>query len=152
MIVISRRNSGRRNAVIAALVPMAFIVPGYVALRGAASGDWTTGLRYRAYTAFAQGEGVAFAYRSAGARDFYREGEEATARLYGTRRENENSIVRAVRNNPGAYAARLWQNAKVGAYHFMTTYGEGFAAALLLFALRGVYALVREKQKRSPPR
>ena len=131
--------------VLAALVPFLALSAGYVLLRGALTGDFGTGMSFRSYTAFEQGQEVAMpageARFGAPTESYY-----VARELFGTPEENEYSVFRAILRNPQAYITRLKAVLRTLPGLFLTAYQRRYANVLALFALRGFIALIQEKK------
>lgn len=130
---------------MAALLPFLALTAGYVLLRGALTGDFDTGMSFRSYTAFEQGQEVAMpegeARFGAPTESYY-----VARELFGTPEENEYSVFRAIARNPQAYFTRLKAVLRTLPGLFLTAYHRRYAIVLALFALRGFIALIQEKK------
>ena len=146
--VRSLRPPGWRKLVAASLLPGLLIVGGYLALYGTETGVWRTGIESRTYQAFEQGHGVVFRERYAhSGQDTMAAGYDDARALFGTRADNDGSVIRAIARNPAAFAERLAQSfadlpAKVG-----RALGGPLAVAFLLLAGRGALALLRNGER-----
>jgi hypothetical protein len=131
--------------VIAAVVPFLALAGGYVLLRGAITGDFNTGMSFRSYTAFEQGQEAAMpageARFGAPTESYY-----VARELFGTPEENEYSVFRAIARNPQAYLTRLKAVLRTLPGLFLTAYHRRYAIILVLFAVRGFFALIQEKK------
>lgn len=131
--------------VIAVVVPFLSLSGGYVLLRGAFTGNFETGMNFRSYTAFEQGQEVAMppgeARFGAPTESYY-----VAREMFGTPEENEYSVFRAISRNPQAYFTRLKAVLRTLPGLFLTAYHRRYAIILALFALRGWIALIQEKE------
>jgi hypothetical protein len=114
-------------------------------LRGALTGDFDTGMSFRSYTAFEQGQEAAMpegeARFGAPTESYY-----VARELFGTPEENEYSVFRAIARNPQAYLTRLKAGLRTLPGLFLAAYHRRYAIVLALFALRGFLALIQEKK------
>ena len=146
--VRSLRPPGWRKLLAASLLPGLLIVGGYLALYGTETGVWRTGIESRTYQAFEQGHGVVFRERYAhSGQDTMAGGYDDARALFGTRADNDGSVIRAITRNPAAFAERLARSfadlpAKVG-----TALGGPLAVVFLLLAARGALALLRTRER-----
>ena len=131
--------------VMAALLPFLALTGGYVLLRGIVTGDFETGMSFRSYTAFEQGQEVAMpaaeARFGAPTESYY-----VARELFGTPEENGYSVFRAIARNPQAYFTRLKAVVRTLPGLFLTAYHRRYAVILALLALRGLIALIQEKK------
>ena len=136
----------RRLAVplLAATIPYAALVGGYIAVVGFTTGFWGTGGQGLSYMAFEQSEGMAYSSDSAG----YLSGiTEARAR-YGTSEENRGSIVNAVLRNPGAYLLRVAAVILRAPLIAASAYGGLWSLIVLPFSFAGAIWLARNGERR----
>ena len=107
--VRSLRPPGWRKLLAASLLPG--LLGGYLALYGTETGVWRTGIESRTYQAFEQGHGVVFRERYAhSGQDTMAAGYDDARALFGTRADNDGSVIRAIARNPAAFAERLAQS------------------------------------------
>ena len=132
------------KGLVACLVPFLALNVGYVALRGFATGDYSPGTRERAYFTFEQGHGMAFS-RSAEDRQFYAEGEATAPLEFGTDQENDYSVIKAIRRNPGAYFSRIPRLSQMAIKDAFSGYGTYFGLFCAAFAFRGLVELLRTR-------
>jgi hypothetical protein len=125
-------------------VPYVVLVVGFVAAQGLRTGDYSTGVAQRSYITFEQGHGMAFA-DSYGTLQAYVEGQNDAPRLFGTAEENGHSVLRAIRRNPSAYAARIPRLAKSALTYMVSMYGWHFAFFCFVLAARGAFELIRTR-------
>ncbi|MFO7862649.1 MAG: hypothetical protein R6U85_01495 [Salinivirgaceae bacterium] len=140
-----RKNHTWWRLLLAVLIPFLSLSVGYVLIRGAVVGDFETGMAFRSYVAFEQGQEVALpdadARFAAPTESYY-----VARELFGTPEENEYSVFRAISRNPQAYFVRLWAVIKTLPGLFLTAYNRRFTILLALFALRGWMVLIEEKK------
>lgn len=137
--------SGSARMAAGALLPFSVLVGGWIAMYGAANGEFTTGTGNRAYFSFEQGQGLAYKDRYPPGRNFWIEGQVDARRLYGTQAENGGSVLRAIARNPRAYAQRLSRIVQRAPRDAMEAYGGVFALLLFVFAVRGAVAMLRDR-------
>ena len=125
-------------------VPFLVIVGGYVLVLGASTGDFNLGVSERTYSNFESGQQVI--YLGPGELGQVIESRIEARRIFGTREENKNSVLRAISNNPGAYLERLTATIKTLPITALEAYGKRFAIVIFYFVLRGIVALIRKKQ------
>jgi hypothetical protein len=125
-------------------VPFMVLVGGFVATYGLRTGDYSMGVAQRAYNTFEQGHGMAFA-DTYGALQPYVEGQKDARRLFGTAEENGHSVLRAIRRNPSAYAARIPRLTKSAIDYALAMYGWHFAFFCFVLAARGALELIRTR-------
>lgn len=114
-------------------LPAAALILGYVVVQGMAGGASVAETKARTYFAFEQAEGVAYSL----APEAQIDGVFEARRLYGTPEENEYSVVRAVQNNPLAFARRVVRVPLVMAVMFITIYGGSVSIAIFVLAIVG---------------
>ncbi|HET7009376.1 MAG TPA: hypothetical protein VFI11_01255, partial [Anaerolineales bacterium] len=68
-----------------------------------------------------------------------------TDRLYGSAEENDNSVVRAILNNPAAFAQRILSNLRSLPDVFLEFFGKRLGIMVLLLAAWGAYGLIRRR-------
>jgi len=124
------------KGLIASVVPFAAVVLGFLLLYAVCTGRFETGSSVRSYIAFEQGHATALAGQLAV------DGQMDARRIFGTAEENNNSVLRAIRRNPGAYVKRIIPLAKIGAQDVFAAYGWYLALFAMLFAVRGALDLV----------
>jgi hypothetical protein len=128
----------------AVLVPFFMLVGGYLGVYGMRTGHVTLGAANRAYIAFEQGHGVAFA-SSYGTLNPYVEGQKDARRLFGTPEANHHSVFRAIRRNPSAYLQRIPRLAYGALTDLVEAYHWHFAVFCFAFAVRGILALLERR-------
>jgi hypothetical protein len=126
----------------AVLVPFSVLVGGYVGVYGMRTGSFTLGAAERAYLAFEQGHGIAFA-SSYGTLNPYVEGQKDARRLFGTAEENHYSILKAIQRNPSAYLQRIPRLGYGAFTDLVQAYQWHFAVFCFAFAVRGIIALLQ---------
>ena len=139
------RPPGWRRPVVAAIGPAAALVVGYLVLYGTVTGSWSTGLPSRTYQAFEQGHGVIFNERYSG--NAMVTGYDDVRALFGTREDNDGSVLRAIARNPLAFVERVGHSVAQLPEKTTRAYGGPLTVILLLLAGRGAFALWRTRQR-----
>lgn len=66
--------------------------------------------------------------------------------IFGTKEENQGSVIKAILKNPGAIAARVWANVKNVPDAYLKIFGRVQGFILLIFCAWGMYELVKKKE------
>ncbi|MDP8247008.1 MAG: hypothetical protein P9M00_02630 [Candidatus Tritonobacter lacicola] len=127
-------------SVIACILPIALIVGGYILLHGFITGTFEIGVTGRAYTAFEQGQAVAFSHLEK--ENPFIEGQFQARELFGDPEENQCSIITAIRRNPNAFLRRILQITMGAPLRAINIYGAGIGLILVLLAARGIIELI----------
>lgn len=143
MLCVQWRMIGK--GLLAAVVPFALVVGGYVGIHSASTGSLNLGVAQRSYITFEQGHGMAFASQY-GTLQPYVEGQNDAARLFGTAEENNHSILRAISRNPQAYLARIPRLAAGAVKALVAGYNWHFALFCFALAARGIIELHRRRE------
>jgi len=130
---------------LAVLIPFLALSIGYVAFRGALTGDFNTGMGERSYIAFEQGQEIDMPESDARF-DAPIESYNVARELFGNPEENDYSVFRAISRNPQAYLSRLWAVLKSLPGLFLTAYYRRYTILLSLMAIRGLVSLVQQKK------
>jgi hypothetical protein len=125
--------------ILAALLPFVLVVMGYQVISTWPNVTFEIGTMRRTYLAFEQGQWVMAGNIS------WDEVVDETRRLYGTPEENGYNVFTAIARHPQTYAARLKVVLTGLPDLVLASYGKRMAAALLLLALVGVWALIRRR-------
>jgi len=125
-------------------IPFLVIVGGYVLLLGVSTGDFNLGVSERTYSNFESGQQII--YSGPGELGQVIESRIEARRIFGTREENKNSVLRAISNNPGAYIDRLIATIQKLPTTGLEAYGKRFTVVIFYFVIRGMVALIRKKQ------
>jgi len=139
---------GRRYAIplLAYLLPFLLINLAFLAIYVAHTGRFATGLRARSYDNLEQEQGLAYPGRYSG--DLYVAGVADSDRIFGTRQENDYSVLRAVMRNPRAMLDRVAHIALQTPVALIKGYGGIIGVLLMVFVFSGLLALIRERQWR----
>ena len=148
LVVLTALLAFRKNiwwrSIGSVIIPFLVIVGGYVLLRGASTGDFNLGINERTYSNFESGQQII--YSGPGELGQVIESRIEARRIFGTREENKNSVLRAISNNPDAYIDRLVATIKRLPTTALEAYGKRFAIVIFYFVVRGTVALIRKKQ------
>jgi hypothetical protein len=125
-------------------IPFLLLVGGYVLVYGLATGDFSLGTAERTYLNFEAGQQSIYA--GTGALSPVVESRLEAQRIFGTGKENNYSILRAIRRNPQVYLHRVLAVTKELPTRLLRAYGIRFAALLFLLAGRGLLGLARRRQ------
>ena len=144
--IIARPRINRWKVLLAAAVPFASIVGGYVLFHGALTGTVQFGTLGRTYDNFESGHQVI--YGAEGDLNPLFEAKLEARRVFGTPEENNYSVFRAIRRNPEVYLQRVTVVLKRLPDQLVDAYGKRLAVPLFLFAARGILALILQKHYR----
>ena len=140
------RPAGWRKLLAASVLPGVLLAGGYLTVYGTVTGTWGTGVMSRTYTAFEQGHGVIFRERYPGKVTMVAGYEDVRAQ-FGTRADNNASVLRAIARNPGAFAERLWYGVADMPLKFSRAFGGPLTVAFLFLAARGALLLLRRRER-----
>jgi hypothetical protein len=142
-ILIVRKEKHWYRSVIAILVPFIVLVGGFVLTFGAVTGDFNTGLSDRTYNNFESGQ--EWIYSQTGIYTATISARLEAREAFGTPKENNNSVIRAILRNPTVYWDRLKRMGSVFSYFAIKAYGNKFMLIFLWLSIRGLVELVRKK-------
>ena len=145
VIVIGYKHHAWWRLLMALLIPFITLTAGYVILRGVITGNYETGMNYRSYTAFEQGQEMDLP-ESGGRFAAPTESYYVVRDLFGTPEENQYSVFRAISRNPQAYVRRLANVMRSLPGLFLTAYYRRYGIFIGLIAFRGLIALVDQKK------
>ena len=140
------RPAGWRKLLAASLLPGVLLAGGYLTAYGAVTGAWGTGVMSRTYTAFEQGHGVIFRNRYPGEVTMVAGYEDVRAQ-FGTRADNDASVLRAIARNPAAFAERLAYGIADMPLKVTRAFGGPLTVAFLFLAARGALLLLRRGER-----
>lgn len=135
-------SSGR--AALAAVLPFAALVGGYVLIYGLSTGDYSLGTMERTYLNFEAGQQVLTT--PSGELSEVIESRSLAEKYFGSAEENDYSVLRAIQRNPQMYLERLKAVLRVLPERSLRAYGIRFGAVLFLLAAAGAWELFRRKQ------
>jgi hypothetical protein len=131
-------------AALAAILPFALLVGGYVLFYGLRTGDYNLGTLERTYLNFEAGQQVLTS--PGGELNEVVESRNLAEQYFGSAEENGHSVLRAIQRNPGMYLERLSALLRSIPERLLRAYGIRFGAPLILLALRGAWELLHRKQ------
>ena len=128
---------------LSSAIPFLTLVGGYVLFYGLLTGQFNLGIMERTYENFETGQGII--YTGSGDIAPILEGQLESRRVFGTPEENNYSIFKAISRHPDVYWQRLVAFTKALPARILNAYQPRFAAAIFLFALRGIVNLWAKK-------
>ena len=137
-LIFGLRHHSLKRLLIASLLPSVVIFGFFVLVHRISSGTFDLGIGTKSYESFEVNQPV-----STGG-DF-EEAIQETRRLFGTKEENRGSVIRAILRNPSAFGLRIIANAKRIPSMYLDFFGKRIGPVLFLFALWGVYVLIRKR-------
>lgn len=143
-LILSRRSKRWWLALTASVIPCVALVGGYVLLYGVMTGDFSLGTVERTYDAFEAGQEVIVS--ASGELNVTIEAHLEARRIFGTPEENQYSVFRAIRRNPGVYFQRLQAALKLVPRQLWYVYGKRVSVVLFLLALWGIFELIKKKE------
>lgn len=147
LVFLISRNSGLKLAwALPSLLPFSLLLGGYFLLYGSMTGDFNLGTRERSYVAFQQGQAIDYQKDPTCTEKWLRCTVLQAEQLYGTGEENNYSILRAISNNPQAFAHRVIKQTSLLPGHIYSIYGERTAFLLFILVLRGFLELLRKRK------
>ena len=144
--IIAQPRGDRWTALLAATVPFATIVGGYVLFHGALTGTMQFGTLGRTYDNFESGHQVI--YNIEGELNPVFEAKLEARRVFGTPEENNYSVFRAISRNPQVYLQRVTVVLTGLPDQLVDAYGKRLTVPLFLFAARGIWSLIAQKHYR----
>ena len=136
------RSTGR--AALAALLPFAVLVGGYVIIYGLSTGDYRLGTLERTYLNFEAGQEVIT--KPTGELNEVVQARSKAQEYFGSAEENDYSVLRAIQRNPQRYLERLSALLLELPERLLRAYGIRFGALLFLLATCGAWELFQRKQ------
>jgi hypothetical protein len=127
----------------AVMVPFVVLIGGYLLVYGLAMGEFETGLADRTYDNFEAGHEII--YTDSDAYGTTVEAAAAAREVFGTREENNTSVIRAIRRNPAVYFQRLKGLLRSLPAALNRAYDIRLGVVWFLLAVRGMIALARRK-------
>jgi len=122
-------------------IPFIVVISSFILLRGLITQDYRLHIGDRTYVAFEQGQQFV-STSDLGLSSM--EGAVLDARsIYGTPEENENSVFRAISNNPDAFIRRLVVIIRGIPTQIVNVYGERLSVVLLGLSVIGMFVLLR---------
>lgn len=140
------RPPGWRKLLAASVLPGVLVIGGYQTVYGTVTGTWGTGVMSRTYIAFEQGHGVIFRERYPDEVTMVAGYDDVRAK-FGTRAENDASVLRAIARNPAAFAERLAYGVADMPLKLTRAFGGPLTVAFLFLAARGAVLLWRRRER-----
>lgn len=146
LLMTLREKSWRSTGVtaLAALLPFAVLVGGYVLFYGLRTGDYRLGTLERTYLNFEAGQEVIS--KPTGELNEVVEARSLAQEYFGSADENGHSVLRAIQHNPQMYLKRVTALLRSLPERLLRAYGIRFGATLFLLAACGVWELFKRKQ------
>lgn len=127
------------HALLTSTLPALALIALYLGMFGWSTGGFDLGFGGKSYTAFEHHQPIAANSSAANP-------SEETARLYGTPKENGNSVVRAVLHNPVAFIRRVWIQSLTLPGFFLEFFEKKLGPAVVLLGMWGVVELIHKRQ------
>jgi hypothetical protein len=140
LVITARAPNFRKNVgkiLLAAVLPAAGVLALYVTACLAVNGSFAlSGIASKSYLAFESNQPHTVIDTP--------EARAESARLYGTRAENNGSVIQAILHNPGAFLQRVIDNAKTIPALYSGLFGQRLGLLLLFFSAWGTYWLIKK--------
>lgn len=130
--------------VLAVCVPFVLVIGGYILVSGLATGNFDPGLSGRTYDNFEAGHETIILDSSEMNASVYAHIKAREA--FGTPEENNYSVFNAIQRNPQVYWQRFKAQFESVPKWIVKAYGNKFVVLLLWLSLRGILALLQQKQ------
>jgi hypothetical protein len=144
VVILSFRTNHLWSSLVSGILPFLLILGGYILISGAITGNFELGISERTYQNFESGQQQIYA-ETEGINPTIEARLEAR-RLFGTPKENQNSVFKAISRNPQAYLDRLIAVSKSLPETVLKAYGIRFSLVIFYFTLRGLLALFKSKR------
>ena len=145
-LILTLRERNFWKPLLVSAAPFMILIGGYVLFYGLRTGDFAMGTIERTYDNFEAGPQTI--YGGAGEINPVLEAKLEARRVFGTAEENRYSVFRAILRNPSVYLQRLVSETSKLPRQLLNAYGIRIAAPVFLFAVRGLYDLLRQKKYR----
>jgi hypothetical protein len=145
-LMFLRASEHKWKHLLATALPFLLLVGGYLALYRLVTGTLVLGTAERSYVAFQQGQIQVYQEDPSCKQGLVHCAVMEAQRLYGTSQENNNSILKAILRNPGAFLQRVLHTIRILPEMIYSAYGKRGAYLLFLLGLLGIYELARQKQ------
>ncbi len=143
LLIFSLPKPDWKKLVPALIIPFVVLIGGYLLVYGLVMGQFETGLADRTYDNFEAGHEIIYADSDAYGTTV--EAAAAAREVFGTREENNLSVIRAIRRNPAVYFQRLKGLLRSLPAAVNRAYDIRLGVVWFLLAVRGMIALVRRK-------
>ncbi len=137
-LLINRGNASIIKVIFNSILPGTLVLSIYIISSFALNGQINLGMTDKSYDAFEVAQQVLTGGN-------YNLAIQESRQLFGTKEENNGSVIRAILRNPQAFALRVYANAKTIPDSYLAVFGKKIGPILLLFAVWGVFRLIRKK-------
>jgi hypothetical protein len=138
LLILRRRKPWQWNRAAAAILPAVLLLAGAVGLLRLSIGSYDLGIAGKSYESFEMNQPL-----PNGDVDAQR---EMTRELFGTREENQGSVLRAVLRNPVAFGQRVLTNVMEMPERFLSIYGKRLAPVFAILSLFGLASLLQRRR------
>lgn len=146
LFLIKKKRISLISSISAFLLPFIILVFGYLLLYWAFRGTFEIGTGGRSYIAFLQGHQIIYAKEKDCPYNFQKCAVLDATNKFGSAEENNNSVIRAILNNPTAFFPRIIKMITTLPTSFFDAYGRQFSYLLLFTAVSGIIYLVYLRQ------
>lgn len=139
-MAIGFRRHSLRKVFALSIIPALGIVGGFILISRISTGsfDYSIGsIGVKAYDSFEWNQSILTS-------GDIEEGQREAVEKFGSKEQNQGSVVRAILNNPSNFGSRILANAKTIPDYFLSMFGKKLGPLILVFAALGVYALIRK--------
>lgn len=137
-IGLNRKRHSILRILRSALLPAAFVLLVYALLFRMSTGGFDFGVGSKAYASFEWNQIIL----TGG--DLEQAHVEARE-IFGTKEENEGSVIRAILNNPTEFGKRIIANALTLPERYLSVFGKKLGPLMLIFAGWGIYSLIKQR-------
>jgi hypothetical protein len=127
-------------------LPFLIIVGGYILLFWVVRGTFEIGTGTRSYIAFVQGHELVYIKEEDCPFSNLKCAVLDANSKFGSAEENNHSIIRAISNNPSAFAPRLITIVQTLPQRFFDAYGRQLSYIILFFCMLGIFSLIKSRQ------
>ncbi len=147
ILLLEWKRLPRLKVVASVLLPAIGVLLCYLVLYWSSIGRIKLEVGAKAWTAFENNQPILME----GSAPILTEGagsgsSEETQRIFGTREENQGSVIKAISRNPFAFAQRVLINILHLPEYFLVFFGKRQGPIILLLALVGLQKLLRERE------
>jgi hypothetical protein len=138
-LVIGRKKTPVYKTLIACMVPTISLLILFITINMIVFGHPNLGIAEKSYDSLQWNQAV---LTGGDLTKAYTESDQ----LFGTKEENQGSVIKAIIKNPGAIIARVWANIKNVPDAYLRIFGRVQGFILLFFCVWGLYELIRKKE------
>lgn len=135
---LNRKRHSILRILRSALLPAAFVLLVYALLFRMSTGGFDFGVGSKAYASFEWNQSIL-------SEGDLEQAHMEVREIFGTKEENEGSVIRAILNNPTEYGKRIFANALILPKLYLMVFGKKLGPLMLIFASWGIYSLLRQK-------